>query len=407
MLNPTSKTQLKLIVISIMKKLILLFFALVLFSSHDMYLKLDATYFLQPNASASIQLFNGTFDLSENVITRDRMIDVSLVGNSNRTNVDTTQWSEKYNTTILNFETGEEGTWVAGVSTRARNIEMNAEDFNGYLEHDGVLDMLDWRKANNAMDQGAVEKYSKHVKTIFQVGEKRTDDWNTELGYPIEFIPLANPYDLKQGDELQVQLLWKGEPLTNQLVYIGSSATSHQHSHDHEDDADHNHSHANDKSHSHDHDDDHDHNHDNDKSHSHDHSHDNEKGHSHDHDHEDGAEHSHDHEEEANAEDHQHDEMTQARTDEEGKFNLKITEEGIWYLRTIYLTLSEEAGLTHESNWATLTFEVGHSHGDEVTHSHDDDHHHDHENSEGIPAFAYWLGSLLLLGGLFLWFNRK
>lgn len=335
-----------------MKKLFLVLIAFVVFSSHDMYLKLD-TYFLQPNTSAAIKLFNGTFDKSENVIDRNRMIDVSLVGNGNRSQVDTSQWSEKDSMTILSFTTGEAGTWVAGVSTHPRNIEMTAADFNDYLEHDGVLDMLDWRKKNDALEQDAVEKYSKHVKAIFQVGDKKTNDWQTALGYPIEFIPLSNPYDLHPGHAMQVQLLWKGEPLANQLVYVDSKARGHEHSHDHE------HADAAEDEHSHDH------------------------GH-------------------AAEEDHHHHAATQVRTDANGILSVELTAKGIWYLRTIYLTHSEDPGLTHESNWATLTFEVGDGH------SHDGGgHSHAHEHGWGIPSYAYWIASFGLLLGLFLWFNRK
>ena len=55
-----------------MKKQILLLCALFLFSSHDMYLKPDP-FFLQPNTKATIYLYNGTFEKSENVIARNRM----------------------------------------------------------------------------------------------------------------------------------------------------------------------------------------------------------------------------------------------------------------------------------------------------------------------------------------------
>ena len=41
--------------------------ALVLFSSHDMYLKLN-NYFLDTFTKSTVELFNGTFDKSENVI---------------------------------------------------------------------------------------------------------------------------------------------------------------------------------------------------------------------------------------------------------------------------------------------------------------------------------------------------
>ena len=337
-----------------MKKLLFLLIAVVIFSSHDMYLKLD-NYYLQPNAQARIQLFNGTFDKSDNVITRDRMVDASLVGNGTRTKIDTNQWSDQDKTTVLSFKTGAAGTWVAGVSTAPRNIEMTAADFNGYLEHDGVLDMLEWRKNNNALEQDAVEKYSKHVKTIFQVGDQLTGDWQTQLNYPLEFIPLSNPYDLHPGHQLQLELLWQGQPLANQLVYVGSPA----------------------------------------------HSHDSEHGHSH----EAGTDHDHSHDE---GEDHHH-ALKQLRTDAQGMLTLNITDKGIWYLRTIYLTQSEEAGLTHESNWATLSFEIGdgYHHGvAEDQHEHDH-HHHEEELTLGIPAYVYWIGSLVVFLGLFFWFNRK
>lgn len=274
------------------------------------------------------------------------MSDVSFIGNEKRSQVKDAQWSEKDSVTVLNFKTGKTGTWVAGVSTDPQNIEMTAEDFNNYLEHDGVVDMLDNRRKNDKLENDAVEKYSKHVKVIFQVGDKRTNDWQTEMGYPIEFIPLSNPYDLNTGDELKVKLLRNGEPLADQLVYTGYEETGH--------------------------------------------------GHSHDQDSKEVADHSH----EQTEEDHQHTSGTQLRTDSNGIVNIKLKADGIWYLRTINLIDSEESGLTHESNWATLTFEITHGHGK-------DSHVHINENEVGIPSYVYWIGSLILLGGLFFWFNGK
>lgn len=390
-----------------MKKLFLVLIAFVLFCSHDMYLKLD-TYFLSPDTSATIMLFNGTFDKSENVIDRDRMIDASLVGNGNRDKIDEDQWSEKDSITILNFRTGETGTWVAGISTAPRTIEMTAADFNKYLEHDGVLDMLDWRRKNDALEIDAAEKYSKHVKAIFQVGDNKTDDWQTTLGYPIEFVPLSNPYDLQTGDELQVKLIFKGEPLVDQLVYADYAETGHGHSHDQD------HEHTKELGHSHDNDNTqetdqaHNHSEDHDNSAEHGHSHsaegDNAEKHDHNHDeeHSTNAEHGHSHNKEngESEEDHQHTSGTQLRTDAEGNLTVKLTADGIWYLRTINLVHTQESGLTHESNWATLTFEVVHGH-DESTHTHVDEH------EGGIPSYVYWIASLVLLFGLFLWFNRK
>ncbi len=420
-----------------MKKIIFALVAFVLFSSHVMYLKLDS-YFLEPNASASIQLFNGTFEKSENVIDRNRMLDASLMGNGERIKVKETQWTEKDSVTLLNFTTGEEGTWIAGISTAPKSIEMDADAFNTYLEHEGILDMLTWRRENNVSEEEAVEKYSKHVKTIFQVGDKRSDDWQKVLGYPIEFIPLENPYDLNTGDSLRVKLLLNGEPLANQLVYANYKAPGDGHTHEDGEDAkaEHGHSHEDVKAnteHEHTHEDAKtaDHSHDDTTEKGHSHAKETEQGHSHEekdkptathshdktshqhseaetsadeHSHDNASEHSHgkatahDHEANETEEPHHHTSGQQLRTDANGIVTAKLTADGIWYLQTIHMVNTEEEGFTHESNWTTLTFEVVHGHGEDT---------HEHEAEEGIPSYLYWIASFLLVGILFFWFNRK
>jgi len=189
------------------------------FKAHDLFLKLD-TVFLKPNTNASIVLFNGTFEKSENSITRDRMVDVSIVGpERQRSHPDTSHWRDVATQTVLDIQTGEAGTYVVGVSTAARMIELSAKDFNDYLKHDGVLDILDQRRLKNELTQDATERYSKHVKAIIQVGHKHSGAFSARLGYPAELIPLQNPYDLKRGENLEVLFLKDGKPIANQPIY--------------------------------------------------------------------------------------------------------------------------------------------------------------------------------------------
>jgi uncharacterized GH25 family protein len=65
------------------------------------------------------------------------------------------------------------------------------------------------------------ERYSKYVKTIFQVGDKQSGNYKTVLGYPVEIVPQTNPYSLKTGDTFEFQCLKDGKPLTNQFVMTG------------------------------------------------------------------------------------------------------------------------------------------------------------------------------------------
>lgn len=396
---------------------VLCFFAFYIFSSHDMFLKLDG-YFLEPNTPSVIQLYNGTFDNSENVIDRERMVDASLVGNGKRMPIETSQWYEKDSITFLNFKTGNTGTWVAGVSTAPRVIELKADDFNRYLKHDGVLDILEKRKANGTLGKDAVEKYSKHVKTIFQVGDKLSDDWNVELGYPIEFMPLENPYEIHTGHTLKVKLLRDGKPLANHLVYVGYNTrgiANHGHEHNHIDDHTHSHNAENDspqhkhenasQPHEHHHDSEHKHTHNAKSSnHGHDHKHEGKHAHTHkdeSHDHEHDTNHEHAQKEEKHG--HNHEGISQLKTNADGIVNVAIDKQGVWYLRTIHMTEPNDKALTHESNWATLTFAIGSGLG----HTHEQDHEeHVHEGEE-FPTYLFLIVSAIVIAILFFWFNRK
>lgn len=268
-------------------------------AAHDMFLKLP-TYFLEPNTQVEVALINGTFDRSENVITRDRMIDVSIVGpgaevahpplSAWRDSAIHRQNPDSVDTSILTFRTGEAGTYVIGVSTKARALGLPAEDFSAYLEHDGVLDILSARKRHGLTDQPVTERYSKHVKAIVQVGDIRTEVYSHELDYPAEFVPLQNPYDLIAGDTLELRFLHRGLPVANQLVYA-----SHE-------------------------------------------------GYNAD----------------SNGDAVAHREAVQTRTNADGVARVQLSQAGLWYVRTIHMVeTTDDPDVDYESNWATVTFEVG------------------------------------------------
>lgn len=203
------------------------FFLVILYlllSSHELFLKSDR-YFFEENSQEELYLFNGTFDKSENVITRDRIVSPKILGPDYNFIPISDDFYDTDDITYLKFKTGEAGTYVAGISTLPRAIELSGKDFTAYLEHEGLTEVISDRKNKGMSNRTAHEKYSKHVKAIFQVDETRTDDFSTQLDYPIEFIPLKNPYELSVGDEASFKLVYKDEPLGNQTVHISSRTT--------------------------------------------------------------------------------------------------------------------------------------------------------------------------------------
>lgn len=189
--------------------------------AHDLFLKLDS-YFLTPNAKASVRLMNGTFQSSEGAVARERVADLSIYGAGlNSFSTETVAWRPEEKTTTMEFQTGAEGTYLVGVSTKPREIDLKAADFNDYLQHDGIPDILVERRKNNQLGKDVRERYSKHVRAVFQVGAKLSEDYKRRLNYPVEIIPQQNPYSLRVGQKLTVLCTLDGKPLNNQFVMAG------------------------------------------------------------------------------------------------------------------------------------------------------------------------------------------
>ncbi len=192
--------------------------------AHDLFLKFDG-YFLKPNSTGTARLFSGTFRSSENAVARDRFVDASLVKpDGRRAPISADEWRDEANKATLRLTTGEAGTYVAGIYLKPREITMKAAKFNAYLREDGIPDILIRRRRDKELGQDSHERYSKHVKALFQVGDGRTDNFKTALGHPVEIIPQQNPYSLKVGDTLEVLCLKDGQPLVNQFVMAGREA---------------------------------------------------------------------------------------------------------------------------------------------------------------------------------------
>ena len=189
--------------------------------AHDLFLKPDS-YFVSPGSNLLVRVLNGTFSASDGPVAKDRVRDIALVTPSGQTRLDTSAWHVAGDTSVLAVRMRESGTYIVGASLRPRELKLEAKDFNEYLAHDGVPDVLEARRKSGELERPARERYSKHVKALLQVGDRRTDDYQAVMGYPAELVPLDNPYRLTAGGLLRVRALVDGRPVPNQLVVAGT-----------------------------------------------------------------------------------------------------------------------------------------------------------------------------------------
>lgn len=260
--------------------LTLLLTAVTAAAAHDMFLK-PTRHFAPENAEVRIRVLNGTFVRSENSIARNRLADLSVVSPTRRSSLDTAEWSVTGDTSTFHIHTRGAGTYVVGVSTKASVIELSGDDFNLYLKDDGIPDMLEARTRAGELNKPARERYSKHVKTLIQVGQARSAHYATVMGYPAELVPLENPYSLSTGGTLRVRTLVDGKPAGNQYVLYGGQTAS---------DA--------------------------------------------------GIE------------------QKNTRSNAEGIASIPLSQGGTWYVKFINMVPVRGDSVTHESKWATITFQV-------------------------------------------------
>lgn len=188
--------------------------------AHDLFLKLD-NYFVPPNTAVRVAVLNGSFVASEGSVTPDRLLDLSVVGPTERRAIPRGSWKPQGDSTWLTVQTGASGTYVIGASLSPRQIALSGDDFNNYLKEDGIPDVLNARTLNGELGLAVRERYQKHVKAVLQVGDMRTEAYGTVLGYPAEIVPLTNPYAARIGDTLAVRALVDGKPIASQLLLSG------------------------------------------------------------------------------------------------------------------------------------------------------------------------------------------
>ena len=191
-------------------------------SAHDPWLECDS-FIVKSGQKTVVRNGNGYIYIeSENAVTPDRIAQVVGIGPDGKEFKPNAPYvHEKW--LQMDFTPKESGNYWFGIATKPKFIRLPGADFTEYLEHSGVHNVLKERAEKGISDRDEIEEYSKYVKTYMQVDETRSSNYDKPLGLVIDTIPLKNPYSLKAGDSLPVQVLFKGKPLSNLILYAGAA----------------------------------------------------------------------------------------------------------------------------------------------------------------------------------------
>lgn len=111
-----------------------------------------------------------------------------------------------------------DGALLIGYESNRSFTELPPEKFNKYLIDEGIEHIRAQRIAAGTDQQPAPEYFVRCAKTLLQSGNTSSEVYATRLGYRLELIPAANPYELNPGDSLTFTLYLRDQPAPNMLV---------------------------------------------------------------------------------------------------------------------------------------------------------------------------------------------
>ncbi len=98
------------------------------------------------------------------------------------------------------------------------------EKFQKFADHKDFKDIAARHAANGFPAAPFRERYTRHVKALFGVGSGQGID--RAVGLKTEFVALTNPYDPGFGDQMEVQVLYLGQPRADAQVEVFDRAAS-------------------------------------------------------------------------------------------------------------------------------------------------------------------------------------
>ena len=188
-------------------------------ASHDLWL-LPGKFVIAPGEKIRVFVNSGDdFPASDSLLGRRRIESLRLHAASGESLL--SEFVAAGESLTAEFLGPDPGTAILALSTRPRAVRLHAEEFNQYLEEDGLPRILELRKKLGEMNRPVVERYTKWAKAILQVGDRQDGTWSKALGLKLEIVPQTNPSTLRPGQSLAVVLLFDGHALAGVEVTGG------------------------------------------------------------------------------------------------------------------------------------------------------------------------------------------
>ena len=194
--------------------------------AHDLYL-LPRIFHVKAGQQLRVAFHNGdSFPESEVAPKPPRLQSAQILGHAATVPVSGLKVAGKE--TLGQVKVPGTGSLLLSVRTIPNSIELAPPKFLDYLKEEGLQEVIEWRSKNGENEKPGRERYTKFAKSLLQSGASDSF-YSHSLDFPIEIIPLADPYAIHAGGNLPVRVMFQGKPAAGlQLETAWASGTEHK-----------------------------------------------------------------------------------------------------------------------------------------------------------------------------------
>lgn len=190
--------------------------------AHDYWLKADTPSAVRPGEDVDIRMWVGDkLDRGEedehNEKKARNFVHVSAKGTA-----DLGGKTRDGATPIIVLKSLASGGHLVAMTRSYSHITLPGWKFSTYLFAEEFKQVAATRKDSGATWSAGRERYSRHLKTLIQVGSVRDTVYGTVLGQKYEIILLADPMALGVGENLPVRVEFGGKPAAGVRVVARS-----------------------------------------------------------------------------------------------------------------------------------------------------------------------------------------
>lgn len=187
------------------------------------------SFFPKPGEKTAVHLYVGdgiVKDREERDYQPDKTPKFQLFSSSKT--IDLTQSLIKGALPVYSFSADKAGNYLLAMERNWSYIKIETAKFEDYLREDGIEYIIGEREKLGERQKEGRERYSRYIKSLLQVGDKRDSTYKKQLGMKLEITPLENPYSKKVGDSLKFQVTFDGKPLADRTVFADNRNSTTQ-----------------------------------------------------------------------------------------------------------------------------------------------------------------------------------